>query len=46
MPSSRRANPTFPAGPAVLIAVGVLFLLHNLDILRFCTDDCDIGPLP
>jgi hypothetical protein len=25
---------TFPVGPAVLIAVGVLFLLHNLNILR------------
>jgi hypothetical protein len=24
----------FPVGPAVLIAVGVLFLLHNLNILR------------
>lgn len=25
----------FPAAPIVLIALGVLFLLHNLDILRF-----------
>jgi len=24
----------FPAGPAVLIAIGILFLLNNLDILR------------
>ena len=29
---SRRS--AFPVGPAVLIAVGVLFLLNNLDILR------------
>lgn len=25
----------FPAGPAILIAFGVLFLLNNMDILRF-----------
>ncbi|MGB9605189.1 MAG: LiaI-LiaF-like domain-containing protein, partial [Bryobacteraceae bacterium] len=24
----------FPAGPVLLIALGVLFLLHNLDLLR------------
>jgi hypothetical protein len=29
-PSSR-----FPAGPAILIGVGLLFLLNNMDILRF-----------
>jgi hypothetical protein len=36
MPLKGRPGPrsTFPAGPAVLIAVGVLFLLHNLNILR------------
>ncbi len=28
-------NSRFPAGPAVLIAVGLLFLLNNMDILRF-----------
>lgn len=26
---------SFPVGPAVLIAVGLLFLLNNMDILRF-----------
>lgn len=26
---------SFPAGPAILIAVGLLFLLNNMDIIRF-----------
>ncbi len=30
----RRRRSAFPAGPAVLIAIGILFLLNNLDILR------------
>ena len=31
----RKGQPTrFPLAPAVLIAVGLIFLLHNLDILR------------
>jgi hypothetical protein len=29
-----RSKSTFPVGPAVLIAIGVLFLLNNLDVLR------------
>ncbi|HYL36338.1 MAG TPA: B-box zinc finger protein [Bryobacteraceae bacterium] len=33
---SLRGQPsTFPVGPAILIALGVLFLLNNLEILRF-----------
>jgi len=36
MPLHGRQGPrsTFPVGPAVLIVIGVLFLLNNLDILR------------
>ena len=33
---SLRGQPaTFPVAPAILIAVGLLFLLNNMDILRF-----------
>lgn len=28
-------SPRFPAGPVVLIAIGVLFLLNTMDVLRF-----------
>jgi len=36
MPQRVHARPVhaFPVGPAVLIVIGVLFLLNNLDILR------------
>jgi hypothetical protein len=30
----RGSRPAFPVGPTVLIAIGVLFLLNNLDVLR------------
>ena len=30
----RGANAAFPVAPVLLIAIGVLFLLHNLDLLR------------
>jgi hypothetical protein len=33
--SIRRRSSGFPAGPILLIGIGVLFLLHNLDLLRF-----------
>ena len=33
--SLRGQSSTFPVAPAILIAVGVLFLLNNMDILRF-----------
>lgn len=33
--SLRGQSSTFPVAPAVLIAVGLLFLLNNMDILRF-----------
>ncbi|HXF25825.1 MAG TPA: B-box zinc finger protein [Bryobacteraceae bacterium] len=31
----RRSRRVFPAGPIVLIAIGILFLLNNLDIIRY-----------
>jgi Domain of unknown function (DUF5668) len=34
LPLHARAAGAFPIGPVVLIAAGVIFLLHNLDVLR------------
>jgi hypothetical protein len=31
----RQGASSFPAGPIFLMAIGLLFLLHNLDIIRF-----------
>lgn len=33
-PMKRRSN-RFPVGPILMIAIGVLFLLNNIDVLRF-----------
>jgi TM2 domain-containing membrane protein YozV len=33
--SLRRRSNRFPVGPILLIAIGVLFLLNNMDLLRF-----------
>jgi TM2 domain-containing membrane protein YozV len=35
LPLRGNAKGTFPAGPVVLIAVGFVFLLHNLELIRF-----------
>src|SRR5438105_13294755 len=35
VPLRSTRSPRFPAGPVVLIAIGVLFLLNTMDILRF-----------
>src|SRR5229473_867968 len=35
VPMRRQSSTNFPAGPIFLMALGLLFLLHNLDIIRF-----------
>src|ERR1700682_1657237 len=35
VPMRRQGSSAFPAGPIFLMAIGLLFLLHNLDIVRF-----------
>ncbi|MDP8979482.1 MAG: B-box zinc finger protein [Acidobacteriota bacterium] len=35
VPMRRQGTSAFPAGPLFLMALGLLFLLHNLDIIRF-----------